>query len=327
VPSCWTAGYGQGSDRVLLVHRDHGRRRAPVVQRVAPTRPHARAVSPGGGGVRAALGVHARLSAGPGIRRSLPGPGPLHDALPHGRAPRRDAAGVPRPGGAPAGRGPVSPTPTVSAVGASGGDRHAGGAPGPRVGAVRPLPAQSRDLRGGARRHRGTARRTGPPRLGPARRGRRGHTPGRRPCSRRRGSPASGRSPPTDVSTTTAGTPATGPSRSRISTPILSRWLHDWASWCAALRRRRSGPWCSPVLFRPSLPGAGTGSTAPRDRPCRVPGDHSFTITLPVLPPVNRRLRASGACSRPSTRCSACLTLSSASHPTMSIWASRNRSR
>src|SRR5207302_1471254 len=56
-------------------------------------------------------------------------------------------------------------------------------------------------------------------------------------------------------------------------------------------------------------------------------GHQTLTMILPVLPPVKSRLRASGACSRPSTTCSACLTLPSATQPNISSWASGKRSR
>ena len=51
----------QGQGRVLLVHRDHRSGRAPRVQRVAPARPHARAVSAARDRLRTTLGVDARV--------------------------------------------------------------------------------------------------------------------------------------------------------------------------------------------------------------------------------------------------------------------------
>jgi hypothetical protein len=71
-----------------------------------------------------------------------------------------------------------------------------------------------------------------------------------------------------------------------------------------------------------------TWRDARRTRPTAAFGRRqTWTITLPVLPPVNSRLSASGAFSSPSTRCSADWILPSASHWPICACASGSRSK
>ena len=93
----------QGQSRLLLLHGDHRPGGAPCVQRVAPARPHARAVPDARASCTGSAGCRRRRAG----RRapsttSCSGAGALHDAVPHDRSGRRDAAGVhgPRPAAA-----------------------------------------------------------------------------------------------------------------------------------------------------------------------------------------------------------------------------------
>ena len=79
----------QGKGRVLLVHRDHRPGRAPLVQRMAPTRPHARAVPARRHRVRPALGLVARVPRREGGERRSARPDPLRDPLSDDRTGRR----------------------------------------------------------------------------------------------------------------------------------------------------------------------------------------------------------------------------------------------
>jgi hypothetical protein len=76
---------------------------------------------------------------------------------------------------------------------------------------------------------------------------------------------------------------------------------------------------------------AGPGPRLPPvTRVCRRKGRRGYstrTITLPVLPPVNSKFNADGACSRPSTMWVTNLTLPSASQPAIAACPSAKRSR
>src|SRR5580658_8572066 len=103
------------SARLLFLHRGHGPVRPRGLQRVAPARPHARAIQHRRDHLWAALGPLTALPDRRGGHQHPPRTLPLHDALPPAR--RVCVAAVRRPGPAVAGRGPLLRSPPPVALG------------------------------------------------------------------------------------------------------------------------------------------------------------------------------------------------------------------
>ncbi len=275
-----------------------------------------------GGGVRTTLGVHPRVPRGAGLRRPRSRSDPLHDPVPHGRARRRHVGGIPGPRGATPGCRALPRAPKVAPLGPP--PRH-GPPAAPRVlvsAEADSLPAQPRGL---CRRARGRHR-DGPNRSVEAsddedgaggcvarggRRGRGVELRHRQPLRPSRWRPGD--------KTITVCYLDVAPLVGRTSTGRLVHAGVDCDSCVGAVRRSFGDDHTMELglVRRRPLIRSPCG-----DRPRSELDDH-----LAGVAPCEQEVQGLGRMLEAVDKMLGVFDLSCASHPTMSICASRNRSR